>query len=155
MRISDILKIDGQQLEYYRKARKIIFHPKKQVITKKLKTIYVAIEEESLRYLEDCVDLQQQAREARLTISESYGRKTLKKIAGKMGIRIAGFHMGRHSFATNYLRAGGKVTNLQHIMGHTNINTTIMYVHIVEEDTEEEMVQLSNMYQRHRIANKA
>ena len=31
-------------------------------------------------------------------------------------------------------------------MGHGNINTTMRYVHIVEEDTDEDMISLSRGY---------
>lgn len=60
---------------------------------------------------------------------------------------MKGFHTGRHTFAANYLSAGGKVYNLQHIMGHSNINTTMGYVHVLQSDADEEMLQLSNFYQ--------
>jgi len=146
LRISDILKIDEKKLEYYKSVRKLIFHPQKQVLTKKLKTVYVHIDDTAMSYLEDCVALQIEARKSGLKISESYGRKTLKNISEKIGMKFSGFHIGRHTFGTTYIRAGGKVTNLQQIMGHSNINTTMRYVHIVEEDSEADMVSLSNFY---------
>lgn len=146
LRISDILKIDETKLEYYKAAGKLIFHPQKQVLTNKLKTVYVHIDEYAMQYLEDCVALQIQARNQGLKITEEYGRKALKYISEKTGVKINGFHMGRHTFATNYIRFGGRVTDLQYIMGHSNINTTMRYVHIVDEDTEENMVLLSRGY---------
>lgn len=146
LRISDILSIDESKLEYYKQVEKLIFHPQKQEATKKLKTVYVHIDEFAMKYMEDCVALQLEAKQQNLKISEAYGRKTLKTIGDKTGVKIAGFHMGRHTFATNYIRFGGKVTNLQYIMGHTNITTTMRYVHIVEEDTDEDMISLSRGY---------
>lgn len=44
------------------------------------------------------------------------------------------FHVARHSFATNYLLNGGKVENLQKLLGHTKITTTMKYVHIIDEE---------------------
>lgn len=146
LRISDIMKIDESQLEYYKHVGKLIFHPQKQVITNKLKTVYVHIDEYAMKYLEDCVELQIEAKKQGLKISEEYSRKSLKTVSNKTGVKINGFHMGRHTFATNYIRFGGKVTNLQYIMGHGNINTTMRYVHIVEEDTDEDMISLSRGY---------
>lgn len=35
-------------------------------------------------------------------------------------------------------------------MGHSNSATTMMYVHIVEEDTDEEITMLSKLYHQHR-----
>ncbi len=146
LRISDILKLDDDKLTYYKNVGKLIFHPQKQVLTKKLKTVYVHIDEFAMKYLEDCVAFQHQAREQGLKISEEYGRKVLKQISAKLGLKATGFHIGRHTFGTNYIRFGGKVTNLQYIMGHSNINTTMRYVHIVEEDTDEDMISLSRGY---------
>ena len=38
-------------------------------------------------------------------------------------------HTLRHTFATSYLTRGGRVENLQQLLGHTNIQTTMLYVH--------------------------
>lgn len=150
LRISDILAFDEKKIEYYRVTRRLAFHPQKQVVTKRLKTIYVPIDPIAMGYLEDLIFLQNQATAQGLKISEAYGRKVLKKLSKRYKINIDGYHTGRHTFATNYLRAGGKVHELQQILGHTNIQTTMRYVHIVEDDQESAMLQLSNFYQGFR-----
>lgn len=38
-------------------------------------------------------------------------------------------HCLRHTFATLYLARGGKIEDLQQIMGHSNIKTTLLYIH--------------------------
>jgi integrase/recombinase XerD len=35
----------------------------------------------------------------------------------------------RHSFATQFIRDGGSVYTLKHILGHSDIKTTERYVH--------------------------
>ena len=40
------------------------------------------------------------------------------------------FHTLRHSFATNYLKNGGNLLQLQSMLGHTNLNTTVIYLHL-------------------------
>ena len=66
--------------------------------------------------------------------------ETIKIIASFLGIRKnISAHVARHTFATNYLRMGGKVENLQILLGHSKIETTMIYVHIVESEIVDTM----------------
>lgn len=40
------------------------------------------------------------------------------------------FHSLRHSFATYYLQNGGSLLKLQSMLGHANLNTTTIYLHL-------------------------
>ena len=61
--------------------------------------------------------------------------RELKIIAAQCGIKTAIYmHVGRHTFATNFLRKGGSVQELQVLLGHSSIETTMQYVHIVEAE---------------------
>ncbi|MCY7351161.1 MAG: tyrosine-type recombinase/integrase [Cytophagaceae bacterium] len=55
----------------------------------------------------------------------------------------SGWHIGRHTFATMFLRKNGKVQVLQRLLGHGDIQTTMRYVHLVEGEIDEQM-QLMN-----------
>lgn len=69
--------------------------------------------------------------------------ETIKEIAKFLGIKKhLTCHVARHTFATNYLRKGGKVENLQLLLAHSDIKTTMVYVHIVESDTVKSMTLL-------------
>ena len=48
----------------------------------------------------------------------------------------AGPHTLRHTFGTAYIRAGGGVRQLQSILGHQRIETTMIYVHLAGQDVE-------------------
>lgn len=43
------------------------------------------------------------------------------------------FHTLRHSFATEYIRSGGDIWELKSLLGHSSINTTMMYLHMAED----------------------
>lgn len=43
--------------------------------------------------------------------------------------KIGGIHALRHAYATHPLAAGLSVERLQRLMGHTNLRTTLRYVH--------------------------
>lgn len=38
-------------------------------------------------------------------------------------------HVARHSFATNLIRKGAKITNVQSLLNHSDISTTMQYYH--------------------------
>lgn len=63
--------------------------------------------------------------------------RELKAIAWLLGInnRVY-FHSSRHTFATNFLISGGNVVNLQRLLGHSKIEETMIYVHIVDSITD-------------------
>lgn len=55
-------------------------------------------------------------------------------------------HVGRHTFATNYLIAGGKVERLMRILGHSELDTTMVYVHLVEDYLDADMEGLADYF---------
>ncbi|MGN1268949.1 MAG: tyrosine-type recombinase/integrase [Candidatus Aphodocola sp.] len=46
------------------------------------------------------------------------------------------FHSLRHSFATYYLSSGGSLLKLKSMFGHTNLNTTTIYLHLSQDFNE-------------------
>lgn len=76
-------------------------------------------------------------------ISAKTINETIKDICILLGIKKhVTCHVARHTFATNYLRKGGKVEDLQVLLGHSEIDTTMIYVHIVEGDVVKSMTLL-------------
>lgn len=74
------------------------------------------------------------------TYSEPRMRKYLKDIIVHAGIqKDINFHSARHTFATIFLSKTKNIAALQRILGHSNINQTMIYAHIVTDDLEREM----------------
>lgn len=62
-------------------------------------------------------------------IDSSSLSKSFNRLQTRAGIRPRKFHAIRHTFATEAIRAGVDVKDLQMIMGHSDIETTYQYVH--------------------------
>ena len=78
--------------------------------------------------------------------------KALKEIANICSIKKkVHFHVARHSFATNFLRKGGKIEDLQVIMDHSDIQTTMVYVHIVRAESVKSIYLISFSFYFYRI----
>lgn len=75
--------------------------------------------------------------------SEKTMNELLKEAAKICAIpkRIS-YHFSRHTFATLFLESGGDVEVLQELLGHSEIKTTMVYVHITDKRKRE---QIKNM----------
>ncbi len=81
-----------------------------------------------------------------IKLTDQYINRILKDICKDRKIsKVVTFHVGRHTFATNYLKQGGKVEVLQKILAHSNIKETMIYVTILQEDQDKEILLLDNM----------
>lgn len=74
------------------------------------------------------------------TISEQKMRTHLKDVVSTAGIKKdVNFHSARHTFATMFLRRTKNLPVLQKILGHSKIEQTMIYSHILTDDLVAEM----------------
>jgi integrase/recombinase XerD len=67
-------------------------------------------------------------------ISDAKINQALKIIAHTAKVETPlTFHVARHTFGTHYILSGGNPVELMHLMGHSKIETTMIYVHMAEE----------------------
>ena len=45
-------------------------------------------------------------------------------------------HTLRHNFATNLIEKGAKIIQVKELMGHSNIRSTIEYIHVANIDLD-------------------
>lgn len=68
----------------------------------------------------------------RMSIAEM--RYILKRIAKRSGICNNVYpHKLRHTYATHLLNNGASIEAIRQLMGHSNMNSTLIYAHLTEE----------------------
>ena len=89
---------------------------------------------------------------------ESLTRNGLGQMVERLGI-LAGIestrcspHTFRHTFAVNFLRAGGNVFSLMQLLGHTNPQMTSRYVSLAQADLASQHRQFSPLDQMRKKA---
>jgi integron integrase len=67
-------------------------------------------------------------------LSESVVQKAVKTAAADAGLtKPVSVHTLRHCFATHLLLNGVDIRQIQEYLGHTNVETTMIYTHVVKE----------------------
>jgi len=70
-------------------------------------------------------------------------RRSYYGLLKNLGLPQSGFHLLHHTFAAQYLRNGGDVVRLSIILGHTEVSTTMKYLHLLTEDLQRPHQSLS------------
>ena len=64
---------------------------------------------------------------------------TIHKIARQAGVSFHSLHQFRHTCASDLLEAGVHIAEVQRILGHSGVATTVRYVHIADPQRREAM----------------
>jgi len=75
-------------------------------------------------------------------VDTSQLRRSVKRYARKAGIAEIGRvspHTLRHTFATRLYRETSSIRKVQKALGHSDISTTMIYTHVVDEELEDAM----------------
>jgi site-specific recombinase XerD len=96
------------------------------------------------------VNLKGPSRGARITAA---GLRSLFRHHRKLTqVPKANPHRFRHQFALDLVRAGISVPALMKLMGHSNIQTTLEYVHISSQDVYQEYTRAAQQIQHTPLA---
>jgi integrase/recombinase XerD len=78
-------------------------------------------------------------------LSRRNALRDVKRLCADVGLKPNPrlLHSFRHSYATQFLRAGGNVFALQRCLGHSSLTTTRVYEHLLTEDLQKIHSQVS------------
>ena len=65
-------------------------------------------------------------------LSKDLVRSRMKTASKRLGFKVTP-HMLRHTFATQLVNAGAKVTTIQSLLGHQRLNTTMTYARVHDQ----------------------
>ena len=127
LRLGDLKNIGNAKLE----GGKLIYEMQKGW-TKSQKTLLLPLLRTAQHYLSDAQE--EEGTGGFCNYTDQYENRMLTAIGKQLGIEThLHHHVGRETFATEFIRKGGAVQNLQKLLGHSKITTTMKYVHVDEQ----------------------
>jgi site-specific recombinase XerD len=72
----------------------------------------------------------------------------LRQLGEDAGVLAVSPHRLRHTFATRLINLGVPITTIQHLLGHTNLNTTQRYAHVADPTIEREYRQAMQILEK-------
>jgi site-specific recombinase XerD len=112
------------------------------VVVKSNKDKTISLNKKAKELIEFCPDL------FVVKYSAEHINEHIKIIMKSLGItKHITLHVGRHTFATLFLKMGGKVEKLQQLLCHANIKETMIYVHIMQSEANEEIFLLDKIFE--------
>ena len=144
MRLADLKSFTQEDIN----GNDLIYKPGKNETNTKV-TITVPLTKLALQLIEDETGGIISFMPVFVKYSPEMMRKYLKETVKVVGItKDISIHTARHTFATNFLKCC-KVANgiiiLQRLLGHADIETTMIYSHIINKDAKGAMVEFETM----------
>jgi integrase len=127
LRLGDLKNIGNAKLD----GNRLTFEMQKGW-AKRLQETMLPLTRQALAYLSDAQE--EEGLAGFRDYTDQYENRALTAIGQQLGIEThLHHHVGRETFATDFIRKGGKAEILQKLLNHSKISTTMKYVHVDDE----------------------
>ena len=127
LRLGDLKNIANAQLDGNR-----LTYEMQKGWSNSLRATMLPLTRQALGYLRDAQ--QEEGGAGFRDYTDQYENRQLTAIGQQLGIETKlHHHVGRETFATQFIRLGGRAEILQKLLNHTRISTTMKYVHVDDE----------------------
>jgi hypothetical protein len=85
-------------------------------------------------------------------LSKDYVRGRLKAASKRLGFKVTP-HMLRHTFGTQLVNAGADITTIQALLGHSRLNTTMIYARVHDKTVARDYYEAMAIIEKQSPAN--
>ena len=111
------------------------------IIVKSNKDRIISLNNNAKKVIQECPEL------FVTFFTNEYMNREIKTIMQHLQItKSVSFHVARHTFATLFLKLNGNVVDLQKILGHSKLEQTMIYVHIVQADANKAIFLMDQLF---------
>ncbi|MFH2137392.1 MAG: integron integrase [Candidatus Omnitrophota bacterium] len=87
-------------------------------------------------------------------VGEKVLQRAVRSAVVRAGIiKHATVHTLRHSFATHLIQNGVNIREVQELLGHKNVETTMIYTHVIRDMSNAPQSPLDSLYENNRTEN--
>ena len=79
-------------------------------------------------------------------MTRSSAQKAMSRVVHQLGFtKVVSVHTLRHSYATHLLEAGVNLRLIQQYLGHSSLNTTMVYLHLTMASQEQAVARIETL----------
>lgn len=120
-------------------------------VTKNRKPIIIPLNTTLINILKEYLKHRQHKTEEDYLFCNVFGQQLVKSTCYHMlytynknrGVETTGIHRYRHTFAKQWILSGGNVVTLSRLLGHSNLNITENYIHLLVSDLNKQVNEIN------------
>ena len=120
-------------------------------VTKNRKPLIVPLNQTMVNILTEYLKYRQHKSNEDYLFCNVFGQQLIKSTCyhklyeynKKRGVERTGIHRYRHTFAKQWILSGGNVVTLSHLLGHSSLDITQNYIHLLVSDVAKQVDEIN------------